>query len=75
MGLTQKRLADHVGCDVKVINRIVNGRTGVTAAMALKLGAALGTTPEFWMNAQRAVDLFAARQALKVLPSRIKKAV
>ena len=23
--LTQKTLADHVGCDIKVINRIVNG--------------------------------------------------
>ena len=31
LGLTQKELADHLGCDVKVINRIVNGRTSVTA--------------------------------------------
>lgn len=74
MGLTQKQFADHIGCDVKVINRIVNGRSGITAEMALKLGAALGTTPEFWMNAQKAVDLFSARQATKVLPHRIKKA-
>ncbi len=74
MGLTQKHLADHVGCDVKVINRIVNGRTRVTAEMALKLGAALGTTPEFWMNAQKAVDLFSARKAAKALPRRIRKA-
>ena len=45
LGLTQKELADHLGCDVKVVNRIVNGRTSVTAAMALKLGAAFRTTP------------------------------
>ena len=31
LGLTQKELADHLGCDVKVVNRIVNGRTSVTA--------------------------------------------
>ena len=43
LGMTQKQLADHVGCDVKVINRIVNGRTSVTAEMALKLAAALQT--------------------------------
>jgi addiction module HigA family antidote len=73
--LTQKQIAEHVGCDVKVINRLVNGRTGITAEMALKLGAALGTTPEFWLNAQKAVDLFGARQAVKVLPRRIKKAM
>lgn len=73
MGLTQKRIAEHIGCDVKVINRIVNGRTGITAEMALKLGAALGTTPEFWLNAQKTVDLFSARALTKVLPRRIKK--
>jgi addiction module HigA family antidote len=45
LGLTQKRLADHLGCDVKVVNRIVKGRTGVTPEMALKLGAAFQTSP------------------------------
>lgn len=40
LGLTQRRLANHLDCDVKVINRLVNGRTGVTPEMALKLGAA-----------------------------------
>ena len=74
MGLTQKQLADHIGCDTKVINRIVNGHTGVTAEMALKLAAAFGTTPEFWLNAQKATDLFSARRALRVLPRRLKKA-
>ncbi|MEL6545812.1 MAG: HigA family addiction module antitoxin [Myxococcota bacterium] len=61
--LTQKHLADHVGCDVKVINLLVNDRTSVSAELASKLGAALGTTPEFWLNAQKAVDLFEARHA------------
>ncbi len=37
MGLTQKQLADRFGCDVKVINRIINGRTSVTAEMAVRL--------------------------------------
>jgi len=31
LGMTQKQLADHLGCDVKVVNRIVNGRAAVTA--------------------------------------------
>ena len=39
-----------------VVNRIVNGRSAVTADMALKLGAALRTTAEFGMNTQLAVD-------------------
>ena len=56
--MSQKRLADHLGCDVKVVNRIVNGRSAVTAEMALKLGASFRTSAEFWMNAQKAIDLF-----------------
>lgn len=66
--MTQKQLADHLGCDVKVINRIVNERTSVTAEMALKLGAALHTTPEFWLNAQKAVDLYRAACQTSGLP-------
>lgn len=74
LGLTQQALANHVGCDVKVINRIVNGRSAVTAEMALKLASAFGTSAEFWMNAQRAIDLDAARRVLTVLPPRLRAA-
>jgi addiction module HigA family antidote len=34
MSLSQSGLAKHLGCDVKVINRIVNGRSVVTAEIA-----------------------------------------
>ncbi len=47
LGMTQKELADHLGCDIKVINRIVNRHTSVATGMALKLGAAFRTSPEF----------------------------
>lgn len=69
MGITQKEFADHLGCDVKVINRLVNERCAVTAEMALRLGAALRTSAEFWLNAQKAVDLYKAKRELKKLPT------
>ena len=74
LGMTQKQLADHLGCDVKVVNRLVNGRTSVSAEMALKLGATFRTSAEFWLNAQKAVDLFKAQQKLKELPAPVLKA-
>ncbi len=74
LGMTQKELADHLRCDVKVINRIVNGRTSVTAEMAVKLGAAFRTTPEFWLNAQKAVDLFRVQGRIGKLPAPLLKA-
>ena len=61
LGITQKDLAEHLDCDYKVINRIVNEKTSVTPEMAIKLGAALDTTPDFWLNAQMAVDLWSWR--------------
>ena len=66
--MSQRQLAEHIGQDVKVINRIVNGRAAVTAEVALKLGATFRTTPEFWLNAQKALDLHVARGKIRELP-------
>ena len=74
LGMTQKRLADHLGYDVKVVNRIVNGRSSVTAEMALKLAASFRTTPEFWLNAQNAVDLHRAASHVPSLPRPLLRA-
>ena len=74
LGMTQKQLANHLGCDVKVVNRLVNGRTSVTAEMALKLGATFRTTPGFWLNAQKAMDLYVAARRLKELPKPLVRA-
>jgi len=57
-----------------VINRIVNGRSAVTAEMALKLCAAFETSPELWRDAQEAVDIYAASQRLTTLPTALLKA-
>ena len=71
MGLTQSALAKHIGCDVKVINRIVNGRVSLTAEMALKFSATFGNSADFWLNAQKAVDLYKASGKLRKLPKPI----
>ena len=59
--MTQKELAEHLNCDYKVINRVINEKASVTPAMAMKLGAAFNTTPTFWLNAQMAVDSWRLR--------------
>ena len=75
LGLTQKQLADHVGCDFKVINRIVNEKAQVTPKLAIKLAATFNTTPDFWLNAQKAIDIYRASRQIKRLPkSLLKKA-
>jgi len=71
LNITQRQLAEHLGCDVKVINRIVNGRTSISAELAIRLARALNTSPEFWLNAQQAVDIFNARRKIRELPEPI----
>ena len=44
------------------LSRVLNGKAGVSASMALRLAAALGTSAEFWMNMQSQFDLWQARR-------------
>lgn len=48
-GLTLNIVADHLGIDIKVINRFVNGKTSVSSELALKLTSTFDTSPEFWL--------------------------
>lgn len=73
--MTQRALAEHISTDVKVINRIVNARTSVSAEMAIKLAATFDTSPDFWLNAQKAVDLHEASRRLRKLPKPLRRAV
>ena len=75
LGLTQKDLSDHLDCDYKVINRIINERASVTPETAIKFAAAFETTPDFWLNAQMAMDLWLLKdQKMKIRPlNRVKR--
>ena len=42
------------------LSRLLNGKAGISAGMALRLAAALGTSPELWMNMQSQYDLWQA---------------
>jgi antitoxin HigA-1 len=60
IGMTQAELAERIGVSYVRLNEIINGRRGVTPSTALRLAKALGTTPEFWLNGQLALDLYRA---------------
>ncbi len=58
LGLTQSKLAERIGVPFQRVNRIVNRKQSVTIDTALRLARLLGTTPDFWLNLQRAWDLY-----------------
>jgi addiction module HigA family antidote len=58
--LSVTSLAASLGVSRKTLSSIVNERAGVTPDMALRLSRAFSTTPELWLNMQRAFDLWVA---------------
>ena len=66
LGISQYRLAKTIGVPPTRINEIVHGRRSVTADTALRIGQALGMTPEFWLNLQSMYDLDVARNSIEL---------
>ena len=63
--LTQKDLAKRLGVSPRVVNELIHERRAITADMAIRLSRVFKTTPDIWMNLQKAVDLWDAAQANK----------
>ena len=61
LGITQYRLAKTIGVPQIRIHDIVHCRRSITADTALRIGRALGMTPDYWLNLQRTYDLDVAR--------------
>jgi antitoxin HigA-1 len=61
--LSVTEAASRLGVTRAHLSRILNGHAGITAAMSLRLSAALGTSPEFWLRMQVQHDLWQARRA------------
>src|SRR5690606_24726375 len=58
LGLKQKDLAAGLGVTKKALSELINGHTGISTAMAVRLSEAFRTTPEIWLNLQQQYDLY-----------------
>ncbi len=71
-GLTVAGLAKALGVSRQTMNELLRERRAVSPEMALRLSRLFSNSPEFWLNAQRAVDLWDTAKALKTRVARIK---
>lgn len=71
-GLTVATLAEALGVSRQSINELLRARRAVSPEMALRLAKLFGNSAEFWLNAQRAVDLWDAAQSIKDEVAQIK---
>jgi addiction module HigA family antidote len=64
------RFAEACGVTRKHMSAIVNGHAAITAEMAARMAAVLGTTAQYWLNLQNAVDLYDAQERLATSENR-----
>jgi len=64
-GLSVSGLATALGVSRQSVNELLRERRAVSPQMALRLSRLFGNSPEFWLNLQRAVDLWEAENEIK----------
>jgi antitoxin HigA-1 len=76
LGLTITEAADIIGVTRQTLNNLVNGKSGISADIAIRLDKAFGGGAETWLRLQMAHDLAQARRHegdIKVKPARRRK--
>ena len=69
--LTIQEVAEGLKTTRKTLSAIINGKQGVTTEMALRLGKAFNTSPQFWVRAQENYDLALAQKRIDIRSVRV----
>lgn len=62
--LSANKVADQLGVAHSTFNRLINGNSGVSPEMAVRLSEVLGGSAESWLTLQESYDLWKARQTV-----------
>ena len=60
--LSVNEAAEQLGVSRVTLSRVINGRSAITAEMALRVGKWVGNGPEIWLRMQGQYDLWQARK-------------
>ena len=61
--ISVRAIAESLDVSPSTLNRLINGQSGISPAMALRLSKALGRSPESWLAMQYNYDLWFARKS------------
>ena len=61
-GATVEKMAHRLGVSRVQLSRVLNGRSSISAEMAIRISLLTGTTPESWLTGQMKWDLWLAAQ-------------
>ncbi|MBI3753386.1 MAG: HigA family addiction module antidote protein [Deltaproteobacteria bacterium] len=74
LGITITEAANAIGVSRKAFSELLNGHTGVSPEMAVRLSIAFDTTPESWLAQQMQYDLWRLKQSRKKIKVKHLKA-
>ena len=66
-GLTVTEAAENLGVDRTTFSRLINGHSGISPEMAVRLAIALNGDAKLWLNLQRDYDLWLLNKEKKKL--------
>lgn len=61
-GISGRELATRLAVSASTLNRVLTGKSGITAEMALRLSKCVGRSPESWLAMQHGFDLWNAKK-------------
>ena len=70
-GLSVSSMSKALGVSRQTVNELLRERRAVSPEMALRLSRLFGNTPEFWLNAQRGIDLWETERTTRKKLERI----
>jgi addiction module HigA family antidote len=71
LNLSVTEAANALGVTRKTLSALLNGRSGISPEMALRLSKVFGRTPEGWLRLQLQFDLWKTEQSIDI--SRLKR--
>jgi addiction module HigA family antidote len=66
LNLTVTEAAESLGVARKTFSMLLNGKSGISPEMALRLSKVFGRTPEGWLRLQLQYDLWRAKKNVDV---------
>jgi addiction module HigA family antidote len=67
LGLTVTAAATGLGITRKALSELLNGHTGLSPEMAIRLAKAFGSSAETWLRLQMQYDLWQAEQRAETI--------
>ena len=71
--ITVTDFAKRLGVTRVALSNLLNGKSGVSASMAIRLAAALGGSAESWLHMQANYELWHAEKSLKAVAAKIER--